>query len=153
MKAADRFKLLGTYSTPRVRVGRVLTCEAHDRDVIVTRYSSGRIPWPVCHPRARGGRPGLVVFGDLAAAVRRESNQAVCHRFGVTPATVARWREALGAARLTAGSARLWAAVARDPDRAAKIAAARRGKPRPAHVIRAMTEGRVRAARARRAGR
>src|SRR5436309_14689395 len=100
MRDADRFRLLGTYATPRVRVGRVLTCEARDCDVIVTGYSEGRIPWPTGHPRARGGRPGLVVFGALAAAVRRESNQAVCRWFGVRPATVARWRAALGAGGL-----------------------------------------------------
>jgi len=36
MRDADRYTLLGTYRTPRVRVGRVLTCEARDCDVIVT---------------------------------------------------------------------------------------------------------------------
>src|SRR5439155_811481 len=35
----DRFKLLGTYRTPRVRVGRVLACEARDCDVVVTGSS------------------------------------------------------------------------------------------------------------------
>ena len=131
MRDADRFRLLGTYRAPRVRVGRVLSCEARDCDVIVNGYSTGRIPWPVGHPRARGGRPGLIVFGGLAAAVRRESNQAVGHWFGVGAATVARWREALGAAKLNAGSARLRQSVARDPDRRAKIAAAKRGSARP----------------------
>jgi hypothetical protein len=71
------------------------------------------------------------VFGGLARAVRRESNQAVCHWFGVGTATAARWRAALGAAGLNAGSARLRAAVARDPDRRAQIAAAKRGRRRP----------------------
>jgi hypothetical protein len=47
MKDADRFRLLRTYTTPRVRVGRVLSCEARDYDVIVTGYSSARIPRPV----------------------------------------------------------------------------------------------------------
>src|SRR5215212_3668539 len=95
MRDADRFRLLGTYRTPRVRVGRVLTCEARDCDVIVTGYSSARIPWPL------GRRPGvsgrsLVVFGDLARAVRRESNLAVGYWFGVTAQTVSIWRKALG---------------------------------------------------------
>ena len=141
---ADRFRLLGTYRTPRVRVGGVLICEARDREVIVTGYSSAPIPWPVGHPRrGRGGRPGLVVFGGLARAVRRESNQAVAHWFGVYSSVVARWRAALGVPKLTAGSARLRGAVARDPERREKIAAARIGKPRPPHVIEAMRKGRT----------
>jgi hypothetical protein len=133
---------LGRYRTPRLRVGSVLACDARECDVIVTGYSGSRIPWPVGHGRG-GGRPGLVVFGGLARAVRRESNQAVAHWFGVGPATVARWREALGAEAMNAGSARLRAAVARDPERCAKIAAARVGKPRPPHVIDAMRKGRT----------
>jgi hypothetical protein len=70
MKAADRLKLLGTYRTPRVRVGRVLMCEARDCDVIVTGYSDARIPWPIGRRRGKPAR-GLVVFGGLARAVRR----------------------------------------------------------------------------------
>jgi hypothetical protein len=46
---ADRLKLLfGPYRTPRVRLGRVLTCEARGADVIVVGYSDAPIPWPVC---------------------------------------------------------------------------------------------------------
>jgi hypothetical protein len=71
------------------------------------------------------------VFGGLARAVRRESNHAVAHRFGVGTPSVARWRAALGVAGLNAGSARLRAAVAGDPDRRARIAAAKRGRRRP----------------------
>jgi hypothetical protein len=110
MRHADRFRLVGTYRTPKVRIGSVLSCEARDCDVIVTGHSDARIPWPVGQPRARGGRPGLVVFGGLAVAVRHESSRAVCHWFGVGAATMARWRTALGVAGLTAESARLrWA--------------------------------------------
>ncbi len=43
MTLADRFKPLGTYRTPRVRVGRALSCEARDCDVIVTGYADARI--------------------------------------------------------------------------------------------------------------
>jgi hypothetical protein len=47
MRDADRFKLLfGPYRSPRVRVGRILTCEAGDADVIVVGYSDAPIPWP-----------------------------------------------------------------------------------------------------------
>ena len=153
MRDTDRFKLLGTYRTPQVRVGAVLACEARDCDVIVIGYTDAPIPWPVGYPWARGGRPGLIVYGGLARAVRREANQAVGHWFGVGPSVVARWRALLGVAGLTAGSARLRRAVGRDPGRRGKIAAAHLGQPRPRHVIEAMTAGRVRAAKRRRAGR
>jgi hypothetical protein len=159
LKDADRYRLLGSYRTPRVRAGRVLSCEARDCDVRVCGYSDGRIPWPVGYPRERGGPAGLVVFGGLAEAVRRESNLAVRHWFGVSGQTVSRWRKALGVPFSTDGTARLksdyakepWAVAARrqavrkarDPDRRAKIAAARRGKKRPRHVIEAMRKGRL----------
>ena len=146
MRDSDRFRLLGTYRTPRVRVGRVLTCEARDCDVIVTGYSEARIRWPLGR-RPRQAAKALVVYGDLARAVRRESNQAVCYWFGITPQTVSKWRKALAVGLTNDGTHRLrsdytrepWAKRARrkgaarngDPDRRAKIAAAKRGKPRP----------------------
>jgi len=84
MNAADRYHLLGIYRTPRVRVGAVLSCEARDCDVIVTGYTDGPIPWPVGR-RVGAKAVGPVVYGGPARAVRTESNQAVCHWFGVTP--------------------------------------------------------------------
>jgi hypothetical protein len=56
---SDRFRFLfGPYRTPRVRIGRVLTCEARDDDVIVTGYSDAPIPWLISQRRGRGvGRP------------------------------------------------------------------------------------------------
>jgi nucleotide-binding universal stress UspA family protein len=143
----------------------VLACEARDCDVIVTGYSDARIPWPVGRRPGRGPR-GLVLFGDLARAVRRESAQAVEYWFGVGPWKVWHWRKALGVGPTNDGTHRLrsdwqqepWAKRARrkavakaaDPDRRRKIAEARLGKPRPRHVIEAMAEGRVRAAKRRR---
>jgi len=50
---------------------------------------------------------GLVVYGALAEAVRRESNQAVAHWFGVTPGKVSAWRRALGVGPTTAGTSDL----------------------------------------------
>ena len=158
MRDADRFKPLGTYRTPRVQIGRVLTCEARDCDVIVTGYSDARIPWPFGR-RPRLAAKALVVYGDLARAVRTESNQAVCHWFGITPQTVSKWRKALSVGLTNDGTHRLrsdytrepWAKRARrkgqakagDPARRAKIAAAKVGVPRPAHVIEAMRQGRT----------
>jgi hypothetical protein len=159
VKDTDRFRLLGTYETPRVRLGTVLSDEVRDGDVVVSGYTDARIPWPVGHSKERGGFPALVVYGRLVQAVRRESNQAVCHWFGVSAQTVSRWRKSLGVGPTNDGTHRLrsaytrepWAVKARqkahrkarDPGRRAKIAAARRGKKRPPHVIEAMRKGRA----------
>jgi hypothetical protein len=107
MTDADRYKLLGRYRTPRVRIGTVLSCEYRDRDVKVIRYSGGRIAWPVGKPAGRSGSPGLVLYGGLAQAVQRESNQAVAYWFGVNPNTVSLWRKALDVKRTNAGTHRL----------------------------------------------
>jgi hypothetical protein len=85
------------------------------------------------------------VFKDLAKAIRRESNQAVCHWLGITPQTVTKWRKALGVEDSNAGTSRLrsqytcepWATAAlakahskwRDPEQCAKIAAAKAWQP------------------------
>jgi hypothetical protein len=94
------------------------------------------------------------VFGDLAEAVRRESATALCSWWGVTGQTVRKWRRALGVGAITEGTSQLRRdhsseplaegarekarARARDPELRARIAAAMRGKPRPAHVIEAV---------------
>jgi hypothetical protein len=94
------------------------------------------------------------VYKGLAKAIRRESTQAVCHWWGITPQTVSKWRKSLGVGIATQGTSRLhseytkepwavqaWAKAhskARDPERRRKIAAAKRGKPRPPHVLEAM---------------
>src|SRR5439155_9305742 len=87
MTDADRVKLLfGRYRSPRFRLGRVVTDEARNRDVVIVGISDGRIPWPVGQPKGSRAR-SLIVFDALADAVRRESNQAVCHWRGITPQT------------------------------------------------------------------
>jgi hypothetical protein len=108
---------------------------------------SGPIPWPVCKTDRRHA---LIVYAGLARAIRRESAQAVAHWWGVGMFTVWKWRKALGVGATTEGTSRLrsaycgepWFAAARrkahakagDTARREKIAAARRGKPRPRHV-------------------
>ena len=153
MDDADRFRLLGSYRTPRFRVGRRVRCL--DRgEVEVAGVRDGPIPWPVCKTARRRA---LIVYADLARAIRRESAQAVGHWWGVRPDCVRKWRKALGV-RATKGTSRLrsaycgepWftagrekpVAKAGDPDRRAKIAAARRGKPRPWHVMEPAHEAR-----------
>jgi hypothetical protein len=43
---ADRFRLLGKYRTPRVRVGRVVRCEIRG-EVEGVCFTAGPIPWPL----------------------------------------------------------------------------------------------------------
>jgi hypothetical protein len=146
MHDAIRFKLhFGPYRTPRFRIGQKVQCEVLG-EVTVYRVSAGRIPWPVTARRA------LVVYAGLARAIRKESIQAVAHHWGVSPQTVTQWRRRLGIKGEPAGTRQLrrtywlreeWAetarrrawAKARDPQRREKIAAAKRGKPRPKSVI------------------
>jgi hypothetical protein len=150
MNDADRYRLLGTYRTPRFRYGDTTHCEVRG-ELVLVGLSTAPIPWPVGR---RGSAKSLVVFGGLAEAVRRESAVAVCHWWGVTAQTVTKWRRALGVGPVTEGTHRLKSvnalqpaiaaarekarARARDPERRARIAAARRGRPRPSHVIEAV---------------
>jgi hypothetical protein len=151
MNDPDRFKLLfGPYQAPRCRVGRVVRCRVRG-EVRIVGLSDAPIPWPVC----KAGKWLVpVVYRGLAKAVRRESAQAVAHWWGIHRQTVWAWRKALGVGATTEGTSRLlsdytrepWAVRARrkgiakagDPQRRAKMAAAKRGKPRPVHVVEAV---------------
>ena len=140
----------GPYRTPRFEYGLEVRDLIRGK-VAVIGLSDAPIPWPVI---GRGSGNTLALYGDLARAVRQESNQAVAHWWGVTGQTVTKWRKALGVPTTNKGTrrlrrtyarqeffqqARLMAiAKARDPERRAKIAASRRGKPRPPHVIEAV---------------
>ena len=105
-------------------------------------------------------RPFGAWYADLARAVRIESEQAVMRWWGVGQDTVRKWRRALGVGATTEGTSRLRselssdpehvaglkeiaARTAADPDRRAKIAAAKRGVPRPAHVREAMRQASI----------
>jgi len=149
MHDAERFRLrFGPYRTPRFKYGDQVK-DARRGPVTIVGLSDAPIPWPI-GAGVRGAK-SLVLFGALVRAVRRESNQAVAQAWGVTGQTVTAWRRALGVGPTTDETSKLrsahfrepWAleaqkkawAKARDPQRRAKIAAARRGKPRPAHVI------------------
>jgi hypothetical protein len=152
MNDAARSRLLGTYRTPRFRYDKTVRCEVRG-EVTIVRLSDGPIPWPI---GKRGRGKSLVVFKNLARAVRRESELAVVHWWGVSVWTVWKWRKALGVGATTEGASRLrrdysgepWARRARrkavakacDPGRRAKIAAARRGRPRPPEVVEAVRQ-------------
>jgi hypothetical protein len=150
MPDARQQLLFGPYKTPRFRYGSVVMCEL--RGVVkLAGLREVPIPWPVGRRvGARGSSRGLVLCGVLARAVRQEASLAVAYWWGVTAQTVTVWRKALGVGPTTTGTSVLRARVmlgehgrrmrnrgrakARDPERCEKIAAARRGKPRPAHV-------------------
>ncbi len=151
MDDAERFRLLGKYKTPRFRIGQKVFCEIRG-DVTICGIHDALILWPLCK-RGRGAQ-SLVVYKDLIKALRRESNQAIAHWWGVAVVTVSKWRRFLSVPRATEGTSRLhseydeepWAVAARakahsknrDPERRRKIAEARLGKPRPLHVIEAV---------------
>jgi hypothetical protein len=153
MEDAERFRLLGKYRTPRFRIGQRVICQVRGR-VVITGVTDAPIPWPI-GKRGRG-RHTLIVYKGLAKAVRRESELAICYWWGVCPTTVWKWRKALGVGFSNEGTHRLLHdyaleppiveafakahSMARDPERCRKIAEARRGKPRPAHVVEAVRQ-------------
>lgn len=152
MTNRDRFKLLfGPYRTPRFQFGDLAFCNVRGQ-VKIVGLTDARIPWP----KGRTGKRSraIVLYGVLAQAVRRESAQAVAYWWGVGQDTVCKWRKALGVPAVNEGTQRLKRdhalepkfrlvrnkarAKARDPIRRSKIAAAKRGIPRPRHVIEAV---------------
>jgi NUMOD3 motif len=152
MHVSKRSKLhFGPYRTPRFRYGAIVTDEIRG-DVQITQLSNARIPWPLA--KKKGRRPTPLVNRTLARAIRLESTPAIRYWFGLTAWQASVWRSALGAEANNPGTLRLrqahaespwfkraqklgWA-KARDPERIAKIAAAKRGKQRPWDVIEAM---------------
>jgi hypothetical protein len=145
-------KLLGEYVTPRFDYGDVVRC-ARRGDVRIVGLSEAPIPWPVGQTLPRGRGRALVLYGDLAEAVRRESAEAVMHFWGVKVNTVWLWRKVLGVGRMTEGtralmSERLSPVLQRarvaaaptwsGPQRREKLSAALRGKAKPAHVVEAL---------------
>jgi hypothetical protein len=149
---ADRFRLLGKYRTPRVRVGRWVRCEVRG-EIQVVGFTDAPIPWPLVKCK---GSPAVIVYGDLARAVRRELALAVGHWWGVGMYAVWKWRKALGVGATTRGTSRLRSDYTKEPwaveawanryagpgeaRRRKKIAAARRGKPRSPHVVEAVRQ-------------
>jgi hypothetical protein len=124
---------------------------------LITGITDAPIPWPLCS-LGSGGRHSLVVYKDLAKAVRRESEQAICHWWNVCPTCVWKWRRALVVGIVNEGTRRLfrdytkepWAiealakaqSKAGDPERRRKIAESLRGKPMLPHVLDAMRNAR-----------
>jgi hypothetical protein len=68
MEDTERYRLLGTYRTPRCRIGQKVFCEIRG-DVTICGINDAPILWPLC----KCGR-ALVVYKDLLKALHRESN-------------------------------------------------------------------------------
>jgi hypothetical protein len=152
LRDAERFKLhFGPYRTPRFKLGSVVQDEIRG-EVRITRITAGRIPWPV-GIRNRGW--SLVVYGDLARAIRRESPAAVMYWWGISRRTTVVWRRALDVPPTNDGTHRLrvsytklpWfkrflhkgTLISSQPSIRTKAADAWRGKKRPEHVGRAIS--------------
>ena len=101
MNARDRVKLLfGPYKAPALRRGDRATCLLRDCTVVITSWSSARIPWPRCRALdGTGGGSGLLLDEELARAVRHESAAAVMYWWGASKGAVERWRRVLGVGR------------------------------------------------------
>ena len=151
MNDHQRFALhFGPYLAPPFNYGDAVMDDVRG-EVTVVKLSVARIPWPI--GKLRQGR-SLIVYGGLADAIRRESNQAVCHWWGITPQTVTKWRKVLQVKPLNAGSRELFVRYGREersldalplaraaasrPEARQKLADSRRGKPRPQSVIEAL---------------
>jgi DNA-binding XRE family transcriptional regulator len=154
MDDRDRNRLLhGPYAAPACRRGDVLACEYRGQDLRVGGLTDAPIPWP----RAlKTGVPSLIVCGDLARAVRSESELAIAHHWGVGLTTVWKWRQALGVDRMNEGTTRLYgdyrpekigaeayakmAETMRAPEMRERLAGPRRGKPAHPNTLAALLE-------------
>jgi hypothetical protein len=133
----------GPYHTPRFRYGEKVLDERRG-EVTIAGITDAQIAWP--YSRATGGR-SPVLYKGLVRAVRREAVCAVAHWWGVSDDLVSKWRRALGVPQFNEGTLRVnhqthksaaMQKALRTPARRAKIAAAKRGKPRPRHVVEAI---------------
>ena len=140
--------MFGPYQTPAFDYGDTVQCAIRG-EVEAVGLTDAPIPWPV---GKRGRGRFLVLYADLARAVRRESALAVARWWGVSDQTVTVWRKALGVGAITEGTSRLKSECGagqgsrrggkahersrdaeRDAPRREKIHAAKLGKPRPRH--------------------
>jgi len=90
-----------------IRVGQRVLCQVRG-EMIVRGMTGAPIPWPLGSPKGHGGQHSLIVYKDLAKAIRRESNQAVAHWWGIDPQMVTKWRKLLNVKRGTQGTTRLF---------------------------------------------
>jgi transcriptional regulator with XRE-family HTH domain len=80
--------------------------------VLVSGYTNARISWPLGRPEGAALKSTMVLCGDLVRALRCESNLAVQHWWGVSHATVSKWRKALNVPQFNEGTRILRKSVA-----------------------------------------
>lgn len=100
--------LYGPYRPPQVRLGGELFCSIRG-SVTFRKLSEGPIPWP-CTGGGGGkrGKGSIVLCGDLVRAVKAESSLAIQYWWGVSVATVLRWRAALEVEQFNEGTRELY---------------------------------------------
>jgi hypothetical protein len=107
------YPLLGTYTTPELRLGDHVRCRIRG-EVEIIGLTSALIPWPIGKRSGKRGRPsGLVLCDGLVEALHSESISAVCRWWGVNREAVRRWRAVLGLKGMTEGTRTLKIAVGR----------------------------------------
>lgn len=130
--------IFGPYRAPDISSGWLV--DQVDGLIEVGGWTSAPIPWP---RRKKTGRHSPILCDDLIRAVMLESSAAVQHHWGVSEATVWKWRQALGVGRVTPGTRdRLRTETGVPPEAAArgreaakgaearsKLSASKRGKP------------------------
>src|SRR5258708_6505743 len=95
--ASIRYDLIGgPYITPPLRIGDSLEDERFGL-VSVSGYTSGRIPWPTVGRRYTRGQRAIVLCSPLTEALELESITGICHWWGVSRPTVARWKRTVNA--------------------------------------------------------
>jgi hypothetical protein len=82
--------LIGTYDRPGFRVGDRTKCLYRGREVVVTGWTTARMPWPLC--RAVGSRAGagLLVNAGLRRAVETAAVATILRWWGVGRGVVRR---------------------------------------------------------------
>src|SRR5438876_3010706 len=122
---SDRFKLLfGPYSAPIVPRHGYLICKMRG-PLLVGDWTEAPISWP-----CKWGTASPILCGDLLRAVKREAKATVAFFWGVSFATVNKWRKAVTVPRWNKGSsALLKSARAQSKQLRASKSSAKRLKP------------------------
>lgn len=141
--------IFGPYAAPDVSSGWAE--DASDGRIEIGGWTTAPIPWP---RRKKTGRHSPILCGDLIRAVQTESSAAIQYHWGVSEATVWKWRQILGVPRVTAGTRQRLAEMtgvppeaaargrkaAATPEARAKMAASKRGQPAHPETAKALKE-------------
>jgi hypothetical protein len=101
--------IAGPYQPPACEPGSSLVCKRFGRQT-VGGMTAAPIPWP--YAARIGGKPPLILCGDLVRAIRTETAAAVAYHWGVGRWVVYDWRQVLGVGRFTEGTRRRYQELA-----------------------------------------